>query len=403
MGPSDTRLKVAILCDYAEENWPSMDLVADLLLEKLAANHAESVEAVRVRPRFRWRFAPGTQDAAGVKYNADRVLNRFIDYPFALRRCRDQFDVFHLMDHSYSHLVRYLPAARTIVTCHDTDSFRCVLEPARERRSPLFKLMTRYILGGFRAAAIAACDSEATRQDVLRHRLREAERTTTILNGVSSVFTANDEPESDLEASQWIGERRPGAIEILHVGSTIPRKRVDVLLRVFAGIRGEFRDARLIRVSGPFTPGQAALVRELGIEQAVTVLPFIPATTLAALYRRAALVIIPSEAEGFGLPLAEAMACGTSVVASDLPALREVGGEAALFASAGDVAAMTQLALSVLRNRDGERAAARRQRALANAARFSWTDYADRYAALYQQVAQREPFVEFDDGRPNRN
>jgi glycosyltransferase involved in cell wall biosynthesis len=403
MGPSGERLKVAILCDYAEEHWPSMDLVADVLLEKLAANHAESVAATRVRPRFRWRFARGRHDAAGVKYNADRILNRFIDYPLALRRCRRRFDVFHVMDHSYSHLVRYLPGARTIVTCHDADSFRCVLEPAREPRSVPFKLMTRHILGGFRSAAIVACDSEATRQEVLRYRLTGVERTTTILNGVSSVFNANDEAEGDREASRLIGERRPEAIEILHVGSTIPRKRIDVLLRVFAGIRGEFRDARLIRVSGPFTPAQTALVQELGIEHAVTVLPFIPANTLAALYRRAALVIIPSEAEGFGLPLAEAMACGTSVIASDLPALREVGGGAAFFGSAGDVGAMTQLALSVLRNPDGEQAAARRQRALANAARFSWTDYADRYAALYRQVARRERFVGFDDERPNRN
>src|ERR1700761_2585348 len=100
MEPSGKRLKVAILCDYAEENWPSMDLVADVLLEKLAANHAESVAATRVRPRFRWRFARCGQDAAGIKYNADRILNRFIDYPLALRRYGERFDVFHVMDHS---------------------------------------------------------------------------------------------------------------------------------------------------------------------------------------------------------------------------------------------------------------------------------------------------------------
>jgi glycosyltransferase involved in cell wall biosynthesis len=246
--------------------------------------------------------------------------------------------------------------------------------------------MTRHMIEGFRAAAIAACASEATRHEVLRHRLREAGRTTTILNGVSSVFSPGEDAEGDREASRLIGERRPGVIEILHVGSTIPRKRIGVLLRVFARIREEIGEARLIRVSGPFTPGQAALARELGIENAVTVLPFIPARTLAALYRRAALVLVPSESEGFGLPVAEAMACGTSVIASDLPALREVGGEAAFFAPVGDIEAMAELALRVLRDRDGGAAVGRRERALANAARFSWTEYARRYAALYQQV-----------------
>jgi glycosyltransferase involved in cell wall biosynthesis len=389
MAAASARLKVAVLCDFAEENWPSMDLVADVLLEKLASDHADTVEAVRIRPRFHWRFASAGKDAAGLKYNADRVLNRFIDYPLALRRSRDRFDVLHVTDHSYSHLVRYLPSARSIVTCHDVDSFRCVLEPAREPRLPPFKLMTRHILGGFRAAAAIACASEATRQQVLHHRLMAAERTTTIVNGVSATFNPEGEVRGDREAIRLLGEQGPDAIEILHVGSTIARKRIDVLLRVFAGLREAFPEARLIRVSGPFTSGQIALARELGIEAAVTVLPFIATATLAALYRRAALVIVPSEAEGFGLPIAEAMACGTPVIASDLPALREVGGEAALFAPVGDVAAMVELALEVLGHRHGAAAWSQRQCALANAARFSWTEYARRYVALYQQVAER--------------
>ena len=61
--------------------------------------------------------------------------------------------------------------------------------------------------------------------------------------------------------------------------------------------------------------------------------------TLAAVYRRAALVLQPSEAEGFGLPVAEALACGTPVLASDLAVLREVGGEAAVYRAVGDVPA----------------------------------------------------------------
>ena len=62
---------------------------------------------------------------------------------------------------------------------------------------------------------------------------------------------------------------------------------------------------------------------------AIVVLPFVDRATLAAVYRRAALALLPSEREGFGLPLVEALACGTPVVASDIPVLREVGGDAA--------------------------------------------------------------------------
>jgi glycosyltransferase involved in cell wall biosynthesis len=367
-----------------------MDLVAQVLMEKLQARHAREIEATMMRPAFRRRFTRAkAMRSSAVMFNADRILNRFVDYPLAVKRCRNQFDIFHLTDHSYSHLMHHLPGECTVVTCHDLDSFRCILEPTLERRSLPFRMMTQRIVDGLRKAATVACVSEATRQQLLRSQLVPAERTTKILNGVDEVFTPAGAETGDREAERLIGPVHPGAIEILHVGSTIPRKRIDILLRVFEGIRKYCPAARLIRVSGPFTASQNALLRQLGLENATKVLPFIPAGALAALYRRAALVLITSEAEGFGLPMVEAMACGATIVASDIPALREVGGDAALFAKAGDVDDMVGLALGVLQDQETDVAqASRRERAIANAARFSWIACAEQYAALYQRVAQ---------------
>ena len=389
---SSQRLRTAILCDFAEENWPSMDLVAKVLWEKLQAGHAREIDAVMIRPAFRRRFTKiKAMRSSGVMFNADRILNRFIDYPRTLKRCRNQFDVFHVTDHSYSHLVHYLPAGRTVVTCHDVDSYRSILEPELEPRSWPFRLMTRRIVDGLRRAAAVGCGSEATRQQLVRFRLVPEERTITILNGVDAIFTPVGEVTGDGEAERLIGRVQADAVEILHVGSTIPRKRIDVLLQVFARLREPIRDARLIRVGGSFTARQTALLRQLGLEQAITVLPFIAAGTLAALYRRAAVVLVTSEAEGFGLPVVEAMACGATVIASDIPALREVGGEAALFAEVGDIEAMAALAIGVLQNRgaaDAAELAQRRKRSMVNAARFSWTEHARSYAALYRRVAE---------------
>ncbi|HUN59583.1 MAG TPA: glycosyltransferase family 1 protein [Candidatus Binataceae bacterium] len=385
------RVRAAILCDFAEENWPSMDLVARVLWEKLQAEHSRKIDAVLVRPTFRRRFTqPSIVHSLPAMFNADRILNRFIDYPRALKRIRNQFDVFHLTDHSYSHLLHYLPNGRALVTCHDLDSFRCILEPALEARSWPFRMMTRRIVEGLRKASTVACVSETTRAQLLRYGLATAERATTILNGVDAIFTPACNAEADREAERLIGPAAPEAVEILHVGSTIPRKRIDVLLRVFAGIHEHFRAAKLIRVSGPFTASQNALLGQLELENATTVLPFVPTAILAALYRRAALVLITSEAEGFGLPMVEAMACGAAVVASDIPALREVGSDAAWFTEQGDVDGMIRRALEVLRNRetDSVEALRQRERAIANAARFSWTECARQYAALYQCVAE---------------
>ena len=112
---------------------------------------------------------------------------------------------------------------------------------------------------------------------------------------------------------------------------------------------------------------------------------------LAALYRRAALVLQPSEAEGFGLPLAEAMACGAPLLASDLPVLREVAGDVAAYRPVGDVPAWVDAALAPARRpaRRPDLARPRREAGLARSAAFRWEAHADRLVGLYREVAGR--------------
>ena len=96
-------------------------------------------------------------------FTVDRFTNRLWDYPAVTRGIAGSFDVFHIVDHSYAHLVHTLPSDRTLVTCHDLDTFRSILEPAHDVRSFMFRAMTRRIFAGLRSAGHVACDTEATR------------------------------------------------------------------------------------------------------------------------------------------------------------------------------------------------------------------------------------------------
>ncbi len=124
--------RLALVCDFPEERWPSMDLVAEMVLTYLGREHADRVAATRVCPPFRHRLTrwPMTRWLSPAR-NADRVLNRFWDYPRTLGHLArwGELDLFHLVDHSYAQLVHELPPGRAVVTCHDLDSFRCLLEP----------------------------------------------------------------------------------------------------------------------------------------------------------------------------------------------------------------------------------------------------------------------------------
>ncbi|HST52661.1 MAG TPA: glycosyltransferase family 1 protein [Pyrinomonadaceae bacterium] len=380
--------RVAVVCDFREENWHSMNLVADMLVEGLRAGHAGSFEATRVCPPMRRRF---TRDgaSAGARFNADRLLNRFVWYPRHLRRERARFDLFHVVDHSYAHLVRHLPPGRAVVTCHDLDTFRCVLEPEAEPRPAPFRAMTRRVLEGFRKAARVACDSHATRDELLAHKLLPPARVVVIPNGVHPSFARKPFGDAVGEAERLLGRVCDDSVELLHVGSTAGRKRVDVLLETFACVRAEFPSARLVRVGGPLTREQGALAEALGVSGAIVTLPHLSAETLAAVYRRAALLLLPSEREGFGLPLVEALSCATPAVASDLPVLREVGGDAAVaYCRVADSRAFAGTVVRLLRERESDpRAWARRCEAGARrAAQFTWREYVERVVALYREV-----------------
>ena len=381
-------IRVAVLCDFLEEQWPSMDLVGDMLTRYLHSEELSDIQAEQLRPALRWRFSrlPGL---AGRRFswNADRLMNRFADYPNWLGTRKSEYDVFHIVDHSYSQLAHSIPAERCVITCHDLDTFRCVLDPRQdERRSRWMQPMTRRILKGLQCAAHVIAVSETTRQELLRLRVVPSERITVIHNGVHPSCSPSPSP-ADHEIAALLGAETQTSW-LLSVGSTVPRKRVDVLLRVLAEVRRRLPEARLIRVGG-FTAAQHQLARDLGVAGAIQILPNLDREQLAAVYRRSSLLLQTSEAEGFGLPLVEAMACSCPVVASDIPVLREVGNAAASYCPVGAIGEWAETVVTLLREQARQPHAwnIRRQLSLERAAKFSWAENARQTAEIYRRIA----------------
>jgi glycosyltransferase involved in cell wall biosynthesis len=165
------------------------------------------------------------------------------------------------------------------------------------------------------------------------------------------------------------------------------RKRLDVLLTVFAELRARFPDLVLVQQGAALTAEQKALVASLGVAGALVQPPRLSRAGLAALYRRAELVLLTSEREGFGLPLLEALAAGAAVVASDIPAFREVAGDAAVFCRVGDTAHWVETVLDLIQA-PGHRPS--REVRSAAAGRFTWAAHATIIAKAYGRLSGRE-------------
>jgi len=169
---------------------------------------------------------------------------------------------------------------------------------------------------------------------------------------------------------------------VLFVGTAEPRKGLDLLVRAMAQTPG----LTLVHV-GPRGWGEvdvAALAASAGISERVVLAGRVDDATLAALYAGAAALALPSRAEGFGLPVLEAMAAGIPVITSDDPALVEAGGGHAVVVPVGDVDALAAGLRSV--TGAGRPEASRLAAARAHAATFTWPGFGSALRAAYSML-----------------
>ncbi|WP_246539591.1 glycosyltransferase [Telmatocola sphagniphila] len=304
-------------------------------------------------------------------------MNRQFLYPLYLSKLQKKFDCFHIVDHSYAQLVHHLPRARTGVYCHDLDAFRCILEPSSERRPHWFRAMSRRILTGMQKAAIIFYNSKQTYDQIVKYQLVDSKKLTFAPLGVSSEFN-----HQSFSSVPWLDSISQPFV--LHVGSCIARKRVDVVLDTLARLRTNFPEIRLVKVGGDFTSDQVEKIESLNLAKSIVHKKSIPRTELAECYRRARVVLVSSESEGFGLPVIEALACGSLVVASDIAPLRESGSDAVIFLPVADITAWTNCLTKIL---SGEMSVPSITNRLNSASRYSWEKHSQIILDAYLSLA----------------
>lgn len=333
---------LAILADYLEESWPSMDLCAAKLCEREGAGW--EVDLVRPSMVRRWSRTRSDRDE-GLRYSiADRLINRQWDYPrFIRKNIFDRYDFYHVVDHSYAHLVHSLPAERTGVYCHDIDAFRCLVEPERVKRPWWFRQMSRRILSGMQKAAVVFFSTMAVKAEIAKFSLVDEDKLVYAPLGVDEVFQPSNSDVFPAELASL--KNKPW---LLHVGATIPRKRIDLLIDIVAQLRQSIPELKLCKVGSEWTDSQRQQIAAEKLDDAILHLGKVNQELLVAAYQSTHAVLIPSDAEGFGLPVIEALACGAPVIASDIPVLRESGGDAAIYARIGDVDAWCEQVRRVL-------------------------------------------------------
>lgn len=269
----------------------------------------------------------------------------------------------------------------TVVTVHDLSFLRF---------PDAFKPFNRTYLAwatraSARRAALVIAVSESTRQDVIALLGVSPEKVVVVYNGVTEAFCPAPAEQVEAVAREL---DLPESF-ILFVGTLEPRKNLVRLLEAYARLRqmqprGGSPPLVLAGGKGWYYQEIMERVEALGLKDHVIFPGFVPADTLPWLYRAAGLFVYPSLFEGFGLPVLEAMACGTPVITSTASSLPEVAGDAALLVDPEDTEGLADAMKRVLS--DPELAAHLRLAGLARAVSFSWERAAAETAGYHRRI-----------------
>lgn len=338
--------------------------------------------------RFRLYFdqAPGE----GLLPRNERVAWRVIPFPRLWTHLRLMAEVMsHPPDVFFvpSHVLPLLHPRRSVATVHDLGYLYYPEAHAR---------LARWYLGwstrfNARTARRVIADSRATQRDLVRaYRVPE--------DRIVVVYPAGAEglaPVTDAAMLTQVRERYlTGERYFLYVGTLQPRKNLVTLLEAFERFLREYQPPESVRLVLAGKQGwlsEPIVERAMGlIRQGRVVLPgYVPQEDLPALLSGALAFVMPSWYEGFGLPVLEAMACGTPVICSNASSLPEVAGEAALLFDPADTGALAQAMGQIYT--EPELADTLRVRGLAQARRFSWQACARAVLDVLEDVAEGSP------------
>lgn len=299
-----------------------------------------------------------------------------IKLPFDAMMNRRKPDIFHFLCNSPA----YTCPGELVYTIHDL-SFKHV--PGMIPKHHALSLKIQMPIGAKLARKIIT-DSNSAKEDICHYFGTNPEKVAVIPGGVDEAF----KPIGDQKKLDLIKKRYNLTDNfILYLGSFLPHKNLSTLLHAYRQLPDCIRESFTLVLAG-YQGWNFDVVRrliyELSLNDQVITPGRIPFEDLPALYSLASLFVFPSLYEGFGLPILEAMACGTPVIASNVSSIPEVVGDAGVLASPTEVEAWIDVITKVLLSQS--EVTKMRLKGLERAKLFNWNEAARKTLAVYEEL-----------------
>ena len=279
-------------------------------------------------------------------------------------------DVYHL---PAFHELTHFPGVKRVITIHDLRSKHIEDVEAQDLDA---------IRESCRVADAIITVSDFTKTDVVRYCDVPARKVTTVHLGVDEIFGVVDDGPRLEQFKERLGLRKPFFLCL----GLVPRKNIDRLVEAYAAFRHK-DDVSLVlagHLGGQWVDRYKGLIKDHGLEQHVILPGAVSTEDLLLLYNTAHAFVFPSLCEGFGIPVLEAMACGAPVLTSNISALPEVVGDAALLVDPLDVAAITRGMETLAEDDELRRQLVEKGKLRARL--FTWRRMAEQILKLYRSL-----------------
>jgi glycosyltransferase involved in cell wall biosynthesis len=380
--PDEIYMRILLVGNYAPDRQQSMLRFAALMQRELAAR-GYNVTLLQPPPYLVGKLESRSGIGKWLGY-----IDKFLLFPFLLRRAKKSYDIVHICDHSNAMYAKYLAGTPHLVTCHDVLAIKSALGEVPENIvSSTGRRLQTIILNGLKRAQYIVCVSGASRADMLRVTARPPETSEVIYLSLNYPYAPipREQALAHLEAlSPFFQEPAARTPFFLHVGAHLWYKNRRGVVEIYRLLRQRpgYESLRLLFIGEAPEPELADYIAEKGLSSHVSHLTGVSNEDLCAVYSLAEGLLFPSLQEGFGWPILEAQSCGCPVFATGRPPMTELGGDAAIYFDPLQVDEAAKIISHALESR-----AAIREVGLVNVQRFTVQKMIDGYVNAYQKVA----------------
>lgn len=330
-------IRVALICNADGESY-SMTHYAESLKDHLLS---DEIHIQEIKPTYKG------------KSRFQKVITKYLLFPFFIRKKVKDYDLIHVVDHSYGYLLRYfsrLQRKKTLITCHDIipliDKDNLV---NRAKFAHLSFRLWKYSVQSIKLAAYILADSESTKRDCVTSLQLDPGKIFVIPLLLKKEFRNIPESKQALRRRLALPEH---LFYMVIIGSNLKRKNVLSALKTLDRLKKINDNIRLIRIGEDFDQGQKEFIANNSLDDFILFKGRLDNQSLLEYFKASDVLLFNSLYEGYGLPILEAYVLEVPVLTSNVSSMPEVAGEGAMLVDPESIDEACEGLISIMKNED---------------------------------------------------